>query len=92
MKGRKAISSSSMEVSDHLCFVSGSAPTPSSKLVTSEQKMQSLIAKALGTDLNTSVQISMKAVSSLINLHTGIYLLYEVQRQVKGIAVRIISF
>ena len=33
------------------------------KLVTSEQKMQSLIAKALQTDLNTSVWISMKAVS-----------------------------
>ena len=38
----------------------------SNNLVTSEQKMQWLIANALGTDLNTSVQISMKAVSSLI--------------------------
>jgi hypothetical protein len=57
------------------------------KLVTSEQKMKSQIAKALGTDLNTSVQLSMKAVSSLVNLNTGIYLLYELQRQVKGIAV-----
>ena len=36
------------------------------KLVTSEQKMQWLIANSLGTDLNTSVQLSMKAVSSLI--------------------------
>ena len=35
-------------------------------LVTSEQKMMWLIANALGTDLNTSVQLSMKAVSSLI--------------------------
>ena len=39
-----------------------------SKLVTSEQKMQWLIANALGTDLITSVQFSMKAVSSLIVL------------------------
>ena len=36
------------------------------KLVTSEQKLQWLIAKSLGIDLNTSVQISMKAVSSLM--------------------------
>ena len=36
------------------------------KLVTSEQKMQCLIANALGADLNSSVQLSMKAVSSLI--------------------------
>ena len=35
-------------------------------LVKSEQKMQWLIANALGTDLNTSVQLSMKAVSSPI--------------------------
>ena len=35
------------------------------KLVTSEQKMQWLIANSLGTDLDTSVQVSMKAVSSL---------------------------
>ena len=60
--------------------------------VTSEQKMQWLIANALGTDLNTSVQISMKAVSSLINFKYWIYLLYELQCQVKGIAVRIILF
>ena len=39
----------------------------SSKLVTSEQKMQSLIATALRTDLNKSVQISMKAVSDKLN-------------------------
>jgi len=63
-----------------------------SKLVTSEQKMQSLIAKALRTDLNTSIHLSMKAVSSLINLNAGFYLLYDLQRQVKGIAVRIILF
>ena len=37
------------------------------KLVSSEQKMQSLIAKALRTDLNMSVQISMKAVSYKFN-------------------------
>ena len=36
------------------------------KPVTSEQKMQWLIAKSLGTNLDASVQISMKAVSSLI--------------------------
>ena len=36
------------------------------KLVASEQKMQCLIANALGTDLNTSVQLSMNAVSALI--------------------------
>ena len=39
----------------------------SSKLVTSEQKMESLIAKALRTDLNMSVRISMKAVSYKFN-------------------------
>ena len=39
----------------------------SGKLVTSEQKMQSLIAKALRTDLNKSVQISMKAVGYKFN-------------------------
>ena len=48
--------------------VSKSASMSSSKLVTSEQKMQSLIAKALRTDLNKSVQISMKAVSNIICL------------------------
>ena len=36
------------------------------KLVTSEQKMQWLIANALAADLTSSVQLSMKAVSSLI--------------------------
>ena len=39
----------------------------SSKLVKSEQKMQSMIAKALRTDLNMTVQISMKAVSYKFN-------------------------
>ena len=53
--------------------------------------MESLIAKALATDLNTSVQLSMKAVSPLIYLNAGIYSLYKLQRQVRGIAVRIIS-
>jgi hypothetical protein len=48
--------------------------------------MQTLIAKALQTDLNMSVRLSMKAVS-YINLIAGIYLLYNLQRQVKGIAV-----
>ena len=51
--------------------------------------MQWLIANSLGTDLNTSVQLSMKAVSSS---KYWIYLLYTLQCQVKGIAVRIISF
>ena len=60
----------------------------SSKLVKSEQKLQSLIAKALRTDLNASVQISMKAVScKFMNAVNGIYLLYYLQPQVKGIAV-----
>ena len=36
------------------------------EIVTSEQKMQWQIANALATDLNTSIQLSMKAVSSLI--------------------------
>ena len=39
--------------------------------------MQSLIAKALGTDLDTSVQLSIKAVSSLIALNTNNHLLCE---------------
>jgi hypothetical protein len=61
------------------------------KLVASEKKMQSLVADALRTDLNASVRLSMRAVSSLIDskclhLFTG-----ELQRQVKGIAVQIIS-
>ena len=56
-----------------------------SKLVTSEQKMQSLIATALRTDLNMSVQISMKAVSNkFIN---NFWHLFTIKRQVKGIAV-----
>ena len=63
MKSQKAILSFTAEVSDHLCSVSNSSMR-SSKLVTSEQKMQSLIATALRTDLNMSVQISMKAVSN----------------------------
>ena len=53
--------------------------------------MQWLIANALGTDLNTSVQLSMKAVSSLI-IKYWINLLCELQCQVKGIALRIILF
>lgn len=39
-----------------------------SQLVTAEQTMQSLIANALRTILNKSVRLSMKVVSSLINL------------------------
>ena len=66
MKAQKAISSSSVEVSDYLRFVSASESMKLNKLVTSEQKMQWLIANALGTDLNASVQLSMKAVSELI--------------------------
>ena len=63
MKSQIAILSSTAEVSDHLRSVSKSSMR-TSKLVTSEQKMQSLIATALRTDLNMSVQISMKAVSN----------------------------
>ena len=62
------------------------------KLVTSEQKMQWLIANALGTDLISSVQLSMKAVSKFSDNKYWIYLLYELQCQVKGIAVRFIFF
>ena len=62
------------------------------KSVTSEQKMQWLIANSLGTDLNTSVQISMKAVSSLIIYISGFTYCTTLQFQVKGIAVRVISF
>ena len=66
MKSQITTLSSTAEVSDHLCSVSKSS-MQSSKLVTSEQKMQSLIATALRTDLNMSVQISMKAVSNELN-------------------------
>ena len=66
MKSQIAILSSTAEVSDHHCSVWKSSMR-SSKLVTSEQKMQSLIATALRTDLNKSVQISMKAVSDKLN-------------------------
>jgi hypothetical protein len=48
----------------------GSAFMKFDKPVTSEQKMESLIAKALRTDLNTSIHLSMKAVSSLMNFQT----------------------
>ena len=51
-----------------------SASIQLNELVTSEQKMQSLIAKALGTDLNTSILLSMKAVSCLIDLNSNIHL------------------
>ena len=61
MKDQEALLSSSVEVS--LFCIPSPASMRSSKLVTSEQKMQSLIATALRTDLNMSVQISMKAVS-----------------------------
>ena len=44
----------------------GFALMTSDKPVASERKMESLIAKALRTDLNTSIHLSMKAVSSLI--------------------------
>ena len=64
MKGQEAILLSSAEVSDHLCSVFQVCMMRSSKLVTSEQKMQSLIATALRTDLDMSVHISMKAVSN----------------------------
>ena len=67
MKDQIAIISFTKEVSGHLCSVSKSPLMRSSKLVSSEQKMQSLIATALRTDLNMSVQISMKAVSNKFN-------------------------
>lgn len=66
-----------------------SAFTKFDKPVISKQKMESLIAKALRTDLNTSIHLSMKAVSSLMNSNNDSYSLYELRRQVKGIAVRI---
>ena len=43
------------------------------KLVKSEQKLQWQIANALGTDQNSSVQLSMKAVSSFDNLLVNTY-------------------
>jgi hypothetical protein len=55
----------------------GFALMKSNKLVTSERKMESLIAKALRTDLNTSIHLSMKAVSSPIDFK---YALYELHR------------
>jgi hypothetical protein len=74
MKAQKAVSSSSMEVSDYLSVPESESTLGLNKLVTSDQKMQWLIANALGTDLNTSVRLSMKAVSSPINFYAGIYL------------------
>ena len=62
-KAQKVISSSSVEVSDHNLL---NPPMILNRLATSEQKMQRLIANSLGIGLNTSVQISMKAVSSLM--------------------------
>ena len=47
--------------------------------------MQSLIATALRTDLNMSVQISMKAVSN--KFVNNFWHLFTIKRQVKGIAV-----
>ena len=70
----------------------GSAFMKFDKLVASEQKMESLMAKALRTDLNTSIHLSMKAVSSLMNSNNDSYSLYELRRQVKGIAVRIACY
>ena len=55
-----------MEVSDHLRLYLQSNLMRLNKLVTSDRKMQCLIANALGTDLITSVQLLMKAVGSLI--------------------------
>jgi hypothetical protein len=49
--------------------------------------MKAVIAEALATDLNKSVHLSMKAVSTLINLNTGIYSPFDFRRQVKGMAV-----
>ena len=68
MRSQRAILSSTAEVSDHFYTVSKSVSMRSRKLVTSEQKMQSVIATALRTDLNMSVQVSMKAVSNKILL------------------------
>ena len=68
MKGQKTSLSFTKEVSVHPCAVSKSALMRLSKSVTLEQKMESLIATALRTDLNMSVQISMKAVSNIICL------------------------
>ena len=78
MKGQKAIFSFYKEVSDHFFPYLRFASMRSNKLVKSEEKMQSLIAKALQTDLNTSVQISMKAVSFNFKFAV-IYLLNDLQ-------------
>ena len=67
MKDQKVISSSFMEVSNHLYSISRVCLDAIDKLVASDQKMESVIAKALREDLDTSTLLSMKAVSFLIN-------------------------
>ena len=86
MKGQKVTSSSSAEVSDHLRSVSKFSMR-SSKSVSSEQKMESLIAKGLQTDLNMSVRVSLKVVSFKFTCWHSSSSLLTVYRQVRGIAV-----
>jgi hypothetical protein len=69
MKAPRSILFFSVEVSNHLCSYPGSVLTRLNKLVTSDQKIELVIAKGLRTDLDTSALLSMKAVSSLINLN-----------------------
>ena len=67
MKARPTLSSFSVEVSPMiirgLIFTLHNIVEES----VSAKRMQSLIAKALRTDLNSSVELSMKAVSSHIH-------------------------
>ena len=63
MKAQKFLSSFSTGVS---CNYSSEAGCCTNARLVSENKLQSLIAKALRTDLNKSVELSMKAVRSPI--------------------------
>lgn len=62
MKAHKHLLSFFMEVSHHPNDVSGVFINATSELVISERRMQLLIANALATNLNLSIQLSMKVV------------------------------
>jgi len=94
MRAQPIISSFFMEVSIHLYSISGVCQLR--KSVSSGHKMKTVIAEALATDLNKSVHLSMKAVSTLTNLNTGIYLpfvrLRELQYDSFFLGQSIVSF
>ena len=62
------------------------------KLVKSEQKLQWQIANALGTDQNSSVQLSMKAVSSFDNLLVNIGFAYCTSNNIRLRGLLYVSF